>query len=296
MAILFSQLAVKFLVWAAKCRKPSTVNVYKHYLRKFVEANGDKEAAAVTPAEVAAWARTWHDVQAVKRLYAWAVDEAFLLERNPIMRMKHPPKGERHRILEARERREIWRASKADLRRLLLALEQSMSRPGEIRLAEWDDLRSEVPCLSVDQALKIGRVSIYLTEFKCRARRKESSVPRVIVLSPLLCRLILWIKRRTNATVGKIFLTRRSRAWTGNALRCRFRRLRKLLGIVRDKRGETIVPYTFRHTAATLAAAAGVRDRVLADVLGHVETKTTARYQHLLIEHLRAALKSAWKR
>src|SRR6185295_4351794 len=60
-------------------------------------------------------------------------------------------------------------------------------------------------------------------------------------------------------------------------------------GVGRDRHGETIVPYTFRHTAATLASAAGVRDRLLADALGHTETSTTARYQHLATEHIRAS-------
>lgn len=76
-----------------------------------------------------------------------------------------------------------------------------------------------------------------------------------------------------------------------HALRCRFRVLRRRLGIERDRRGETIVPYSFRHTGATIAAASGVRDRILADVLGHIETKTIARYQHLQRGHLVDAMR-----
>lgn len=74
------------------------------------------------------------------------------------------------------------------------------------------------------------------------------------------------------------------------------RRIRLALAMQRDARGENFVPYTLRHTFATLATAAGIRDRLLADALGHTETATTARYQHLSVEHVRAALRPFWRK
>ena len=53
---------------------------------------------------------------------------------------------------------------------------------------------------------------------------------------------------------------------------------------------ESIVTYSVRHSLATIAAAAGIRDRVLADIMGHTDTRTTARYLHLQVEHLRRAM------
>jgi integrase len=72
----------------------------------------------------------------------------------------------------------------------------------------------------------------------------------------------------------------------------RMSRLRKRLGLSRDARGEQLVCYSVRHTGATRAAAAGVRDRILADIMGHTNTRTTARYQHLEVSHLTAAIES----
>jgi len=65
------------------------------------------------------------------------------------------------------------------------------------------------------------------------------------------------------------------------------RRLRK--HFVKESDTEKVVAYTVRHSTATIAAAAGVRDRMLADIMGHASTRTTARYQHLQVSHLRDA-------
>jgi integrase len=294
MTMLFSQLATQFLCWAAKCKRPSTVAVYRHYLRRFVEHHGDLPASDIRPAHVTEFAKTWHQAQAVKRLFRWAVTEAGVLEKNYIGSVKQPPKGQRRRILTPRESAAFLRAASRDLRELLIAHRETMARPEELRRASWPDVRSDLPAAGVVEALTSQRACIVLYDFKNRDARGNTEAPRIILLSPRACRLMLRIHRRQTHPRGLIFQTARARAWTPNAVRCRFRRLRVQLGIERDARGETIVPYTFRHTGATMAAAAGVRDRALADVLGHVETKTTARYQHLLTEHLRAALSPLW--
>lgn len=291
----FSQLVARFVAWASKCKKPSTVAVYRHYLLRFCEATNDPDVTAVTPADLTAWAKTWHDVQAVKRLYRWAVNEAKILSDNPVIGVPHPPKGQRRRIITQAEWQAFLRASSPDLRRLLVAYRETMARPGELRHATWADVLGDDPNATTRERLSSQRACIVLDEFKDRCRRSDSEAPRIIILSPVACRLLLWLLPAECDTAARIFVTRRGQAWTPNALRCRFRALRKKLSISPDKRGETIVPYTLRHTSATEAAAAGVRDRILADVLGHVETKTTARYLHLQLDHLREALKKHWK-
>jgi site-specific recombinase XerD len=70
-------------------------------------------------------------------------------------------------------------------------------------------------------------------------------------------------------------------------------RLRAKLGLGPDENGEQIVSYTLRHTAATRASARGVRDRVLAELMGHTSTSTTQRYQHLQADHLADAIRQA---
>lgn len=291
----FSELVSRFLAWAAKCRKPSTVAVYRHYLQKFTSVYPELMAKDISFAIVSQEAKTWHDVQAIKRVYSWGHDEARILESNPVAKMKHPPKGERRRICTRIELAAMLRTSRPDCRELLVGYRETMARPQELRAARWEDLHAVDPTVKIRDALQLGACAIVLYEYKNRVNRRDPGAPRVILLSPRVCRLLLRLFDRSVTGCGPIFLTGRGRAWTANALRCRFRRLRVQLHIERDQRGETIVPYTLRHTGATIAAAKGVRDRILADVLGHVETKTTARYQHLQKHHLIEAMGAVWK-
>lgn len=290
----FSRVVFAFFRWAAKTLKPQTVAVYRHYFLKFIEAVGDRRVRSLRPAHLSGWATTWHQAQAVKRLFNWALNEAQMKIPHPFSRVKQPPKGQRRRICSDHERAKIFRASRADLRALLFAYAETFSRPGELRAACFEDLKTIGDRVELGAALGEGRAVIVLHEFKDRSRRKDATSVRVILLSPRVGRLIRRLLKRTPSRRGPIFRTAAGKAWTANALRCRLRRLRRSLGLKRDKRGENIVPYTFRHTGATAAAAAGIRDRLLADVLGHTETKTTARYQHLAIEHLREAMLKLW--
>lgn len=291
----FTELSSDFLTWAAKVLRPSTVNVYRHYFRRFVDQHGDLPLNEIHPRHLTEFAKTWHSCQAIKRLFNWAANEAGIIEANQLARVKGPRKGYRRRILAPNEAAKILRATTPDLRRLLLAYRETYARPQELRLATWEDIQGDDPTKTVRQALEECRAAIVLYEFKDGAKRIDQERPRVILLSPRVCRLLVRLYDRAVNRSGPIFRTARGRAWTSNALRCRFRRLRSRLSLRRDKRGEQIVPYTFRHSGATNAAAKGVRDRLLADVLGHIETKTTARYCHLQLEHLRAAMRNVWR-
>ena len=73
------------------------------------------------------------------------------------------------------------------------------------------------------------------------------------------------------------------------------RRLRVKAGIGPDENGEQIVMYTARHTFGTAAAAGGVSDRRLADLMGHTDTKMTQKYIHLANPDLRKAVVEATK-
>lgn len=289
-----SQLIRSFLKWAEKCLTKSSVAVYRHYFRKFIEHHGDKQIARLRPSHLTEWAYTWHAAQAMKRLFNWAVNESQCLKKNPFVNVVHPPKGERKRIMGRKEMIRFLRASALDLRCLLTGHRETFARPLELRAAKWTDIVAEDRSLTTREALTSGVACIVLYDYKQRKKRRLPGAPRVILLSPRACKLLLRLLSRTPDETGVIFRTKRGKAWTPNAVRCRLRRLRRRLGLKVDERGENIVPYTFRHTGATLCSAKGIRDRLLADILGHVETSTTARYQHLSLDHLRAALKPLW--
>jgi len=98
------------------------------------------------------------------------------------------------------------------------------------------------------------------------------------------------------AGADHVFLNSQGRPWSANAVRCAMADLRERSGLKADADEEQIVCYHMRHTAATLATANGIRDRVLADIMGHAQTKQTSRYQHLRPVDLVASIKAATRR
>jgi site-specific recombinase XerD len=90
---------------------------------------------------------------------------------------------------------------------------------------------------------------------------------------------------------GPLFRNSRGTAWTRNAIRCRFRRLRGKLEL-----GPGVVAYSYRHTFATEGLGAGVDLATMAELLGHVDTTmVSAHYSHLdqKAAHLREAARRA---
>jgi len=68
------------------------------------------------------------------------------------------------------------------------------------------------------------------------------------------------------------------------------RRLRAAGDFAKDGRGESVVAYTFRHSAATEAVQAGLSSLTLAELMGHSDVRQTQRYVHLVPEHLISAM------
>jgi site-specific recombinase XerD len=285
-----STLIDKFLTWAEKPLAPATVAAYRHQLAKLNKHAGTKLITKLLPIHLTGYAKTWHEFQAAIRLMNWAVEEAKYLTSNPFGEVKLPVRGERIRVLNPADMVKFLRASTSPGRQYLTALIETLARPQEIRAACWEDLQSESPALQLDAALVQGKALIVLRDFKDRKKRKDSTRPRVLLVSKRLGRLLLRLRRRRTDLTGAIFLNTREKPWTSNGVRCLLRRLRERLGIEKDRFGETVVAYSFRHSMATLVSAWGIKDRMLADLLGHVETRTTARYQHLDVSHLRHAL------
>lgn len=294
MNLSLRELVERFLLWASRCLTKKTEQCYSYHLLRFSAAVGELQAREVKSYHLQEWGKSWHDYQAVQRLFLWAVEDAELLERTPFKKLRRPPLGERHRVLTRKEEFALLRSASPPLRALLIAYRETFARPGEMRAANIEDLHAEGGRTDLLQALRDGRASLILREYKSRKRRKNPNCPRVILLSPRVGRLIARRIESSGRTEGPIFRNQSGKRWTANAVRCCFRRLRRRAGVNRDAAGEQLVPYSFRHTGATNAAACGVRDRLLAELMGHTSTRTTARYQHLAVEHLRAAMVPLW--
>lgn len=290
MKLKLSKLIEKFLAWARSALAAGTVSAYQYQLNKFLLYVKDRSIATLKPAHLTSFAKCWHEWQAPIRMFNWAVKEERILRVNPFAHLKPPPRNERRRIMTPIQMNQMLRAAERPGRAFLLALRETYARPQEIRAACWEDLQSEDPDQPIEEALEQGRAIIVLWEYKDRRRRKETTRPRILLVSKRLGRAILRLRGERLSDKEPIWKNSIGQAWTNNAVRCLMRRLRKKLNLKADRFGEVIVAYSFRHSMATLASAKGIKDRVLADLLGHVETRTTLRYQHLDVGHLREAL------
>ena len=285
--LTLTELQQNFLAWIANevqhgRAKDRTLRYYRTWIDRFVAAAGrDRPITELLPLDLERCKRGWHSVQAVQRMFNWAVDMG-ILDNNPFRRIHKPPLGQRQRTLQPAELVKLLRVCRRPLRDLLMTLRLTMARPQEVRQLRWSYYREDLS-------------AFLLSDFKAKARRKDSAMWRVLLVCPRLQRLLKRLRRQAPAGDGFVFLMQCGRPWTANALRLAVRRAARRAGL--DVAGqEHVVAYTLRHTAATHATRNGVADRRLADLLGHTSTKTTARYQHLQLEDLAQAHQQATQR
>jgi len=135
----------------------------------------------------------------------------------------------------------------------------------------------------------LQRAVATLTKHKSSHTRRDRK-PRVVVLHPVVLKLLAWIYRKQPG--GRfVFVNARGDPWTRYSLACRFKRLRKRLGLP-----VTCKLYGLRHKFGTDAILNGVSLTMLAELMGHSRTETTLHYVHLQSEDLRGAIVQAVKR
>ena len=282
-----SALAERFLTWLrqeahADRTAPRTVSYYEHELSRWIETMGPfaPNVEDMRPCHlIGQGGESRNRIQAVKRLTKWA-DEMGWIPSDPFRRVKLPPIGRRNRTLTRDEMRRLYLASTRPWRRFLFIMRHTIARPGEIRGLRW-------------RQVDLLKRRLILSEFKGQNRRKDRLHARLIPLSRPATRLLSNMRRRTDPEADDlVFLGRYGQPLTKEAVRCAIRRARLYAGLAESGK-EQVCAYTIRHTAATEATRHGLRDRVLADVMGHTTTRTTARYQHLAGDDLVDAIDEA---
>lgn len=262
----------------------ATIRYYRTQLGRFVAAVGpERPVSSIVALDLERVKTNWHSVQAPQRLFNWAADVG-LVVKSPFKKVAKPEAGSRKRVLARAQLVRLLRRARRAFREFLLAMRGSIARPQEIRAVCWSMLSPDGACF-------------VLTEFKGKNRRRDKDAVRVICLDARVRRLLARLRRRRNPGPDDfVFLNSRGLPWTNNGIRSAMRRLRKKADLVAGDGMEAVVAYTLRHTAATAATANGVRDRMLADLMGHTSTKTTARYQHLQPADLVAAIQQATRK
>lgn len=290
-ALTLSAAIAKFLAWAERHLRQRTVVEYRRYLTRFARHLGELPCSELRAYHLVDWGSTWHRIQAVQRCFNWLVEVEYL-EKSPFNRVKRPRPGRRKRIFTRHEFLRMCRRASPDFRAFLLALRETIARPQEVRALRWSDLETCDQSKSIDFALANGLAYFALHDYKSRERRADPDALRIIPVSRRLGRLMLRI-RAAGARGGEVFRSRRGTPWTKEATRLRLARLRRSLNLGKDARGEMLVCYSVRHTSATQACVRGIRDRLLADIMGHSNTRTTARYLHPEPRHLLEAIAAA---
>lgn len=241
---------------------------YRHFLKRFARKYGSVRLCDLRPDDVEDWldGTKWSDttrnraITCVKVAVNWAVRRK-LIRESPLKELIKPPIARREKILTPEERLIILRAVKDQAFKLFLfALSQTGARPGEIRTVAAANLHASGLWIFPPKQHKTG---------------KKTGKPRIIYLTPAMKKLCERLAKEQPS--GPLFLNMRGKPWTKDAIRLRFRNLRK-----RFPQLQGVVCYCWRHTWTTDALERGVPVATVSELLGHSNTKMVSDfYGHL---------------
>jgi integrase/recombinase XerD len=254
------------------------------YVARFALSIGSTLALEVTKQQLLSWLRekkpgikrkkgrgpdrTWSKTtqndaaSAVRRVYRWAVAEG-KLSRNPLANLRVPKGNSRVVTVTPSEHAALV----ADARKhnpplaLYLIASRCGARPRQIREATPENVF----------ILADGRM---LWVFGDHKTAEKTGKPLVVHCYPCLATIT---KILMSSTRKFLFVNRDGKQWTKDAIVRAVRRVRERTGI--DK---PITAYAYRHSFATDALLAGASLAVVAELLGHVDTRMVGRvYGHL---------------
>jgi integrase len=264
-----------FLAYSRGEHSKETAAWHKTLLTPFAEKFGKLRITMLRKKHVSDWVRDkkYNPTSAnkaigvLKRAFNWAVEEEHL-PRNPIAHVKKPKALSRDRVITPEERTLILTAITDEaFRRYVYAMTLTGCRPGEI---------ARVTAADCDLASGVW----VLTKHKTA---KKTGKPRVVYLPPEAVELSRELIAKNPE--GPLFLNSRGRPWTRNAVRIRFRNLRK-----KHPELKGVIAYAYRHSFATTALENGVGIAQVAEMLGHRSTDMVMRvYGHLgqRVQHMR---------
>lgn len=277
-AITVAGLCERFLEDADKNLEAKTYRIYRYGCQKFVDQFGRRLAHTITPVDIgsfSAWLKKHLSVgtrgmvlRSVRRCINWGVEQR-LIPAHRLGRFRVPRSMPRDRYLTHDEFQALLRATNpknghrtgAAFRRLLLALDWTLCRPGELCRLKWEHIRWDH-----DVAI--------LPDHKT----KRSGRPKIMPLVPKMKRLLRWLQRHSQSEY--CFVNSAGQPWTLSAVEQRMSHIKERCGLV------GVVAYTIRHRAATNAILRTGDLKLTAALLGHTSTATTERYTHLAQQHL----------
>lgn len=221
----------------------------------------------------------------IKALFATAIDNGFC-DRNPVNHVRAPHIKEAPReaftleevqlILEFAMRYENQRTGVGIMTLLLTGI-----RRGELLGLKREDITDT--SLTINRAVFLSRNKVCVEEHEAKTERSLRTVP----LSPEIAYRLQKLPHKGEflfSTKNGTLLHPRNFSRDYEAF---FKRLRDAEPSVRY-----LSPHCCRHTFATLTRESGADLRVVQELLGHTDIKTTARYSHANFTSMESAVRN----
>ncbi|HEX5270932.1 MAG TPA: tyrosine-type recombinase/integrase [Gemmataceae bacterium] len=211
-----------------------------------------------------------------------AKDEARLVDTNPVAGVAHPRttgRGRKALVTPEQHARVLAAVKSRGLREMLVALENTGARPGELYAASAADWGDEDGAI-VYHAADARREDEYA--HKNAGQGKD----RVIFFTGDALAMMRELVRRR--PTGTLFRTRRGGAWDTATLNSVVAAVRKRVGLPH------LVPYSYRHSFITAPIKAGNTAEIVAEWVGNSPATIYKHYLHLFADraHLRSQLKA----
>lgn len=262
------ELIDRFLIWTKDQRAGRTYDWYLQHLQSFANFIGSKLLVdSVKPYHVTNWlAKAYPNAgntyrngacRAVSRAFNWARKQG-IISANPVSGMERPAAEPREAYLSPENwAKLIALVPDGPFADLLWFMRETGCRPHEARIVEakhWDrDNRRFVLERKSSKGKKVRRVirlNDKATEIATRSALKNPD--------------------------GPLFRNQNGRAWTPDAVNCRFANLKPKVDF-------EIFPYILRHSFCTDALLRGVDPLTVAILLGHKDASMVMKvYNHLI--------------
>ena len=279
-AITLAEVFDKFLAWNTKHRAARTYEWYRGHIQSFLDHARDaarRPAVAIKPFVVVDWVDAHPDwgssyrrgaIVAIQRPFNWALQLGYI-DINPIRKIEKPSPTRRENPVTPGDWEKIrthYPAGDPFLELLRFSWETGC-RPQESKRIEARHLQS-------------ARERIVFPPDEAKGKKRA----RVIHLTPAALQIVACLASKY--LEGPLFRNEDGRAWTAQAMSCRFGRLKKRLGI-------KFAAYDFRHGYAERLLESGADHLTVAELLGHSDGKMLSTvYSHLnrADTHLRKTL------
>jgi integrase len=234
---------------------------------------------SLTADHVEAWSKMHAWSQSMRRSSMNYITTAFryCLDRdkiaaNPLKGIRKPRWQRRKVVMASGDLQAVYAAAEGPFRDFLTVQIGTGARPGELCSARLEHY---------------GNGTITLPEHK----EAETGEDRIIYLTPPLVEVVERLIRGREE--GHIFRNSRGEPWTSDTLYCRFKRLRKKLGL-----GEGVFPYGVRTRFASDAInTANANPALIAKSLGHTDLSMLLKhYLHADPEAVRKALEKVMRK